>query len=84
MLIADKCGRLLLTINGEGYHINLSEVNLDHVDMKPLDEILDSEEFKREVDSYKVDKCYLSGNSILKIDLIEYRRNFLLNDKIRN
>lgn len=52
--------------------------------MKPLDEILDSEEFKREVDSYKVDKCYLSGNSILKIDLIEYRRNFLSNYGIRN
>lgn len=64
--------------------MNLNEVNLDHVDMKPLDEILDSEEFKREVDSYKVDKCYLSGNSILKEDLIEYRRNFLSNYGIYN
>lgn len=64
--------------------MNLNEVNLDHVDMKPLDEILDSEEFKREVDSYKVDKCYLSGNSILKEDLIEYRRNFLSNYGIRD
>lgn len=64
--------------------MNLNEVNLDHVDMKPLDEMLDSEEFKKEVDSYKVDKCYLSGNSILKIDLIEYRRNFLSNYGIYN
>lgn len=64
--------------------MNLNEVNLDHVDMRSLDEILDSEEFKREVDSYKVDKCYLSGNSILKEDLIEYRRNFLSNYGIRD
>ena len=56
-----------------------NEVNLDHVDMRPLDEILDSEEFKKEVDNYKVDKCYLSGNSILKEDIVEYRRNFLSN-----
>lgn len=57
----------------------MTQVDLSNFDVTPLDELLDSKEFQEEVDNYKVDKCYLSGNSILKEDLVEYRRNFLAN-----
>lgn len=54
-------------------------IDLSHLDTTPLDELMESQEFKSELENYNVDKCHLGGKSILKEDLIEYRKNHLAN-----
>ena len=54
-----------------------NKVDLSHIDTKPLDEFLDSEEFKKEVDNYKTDKSYMGSDGLSNEDLVEYHKNIL-------
>lgn len=57
--------------------MKLNKIDMSHVDIRPLDEILDSEEFKNEVDNYKYDKSHLGEEGVTEEDLVEHNKTLL-------